>query len=57
MTTAVILKVYCINVMGVFESNQASESLHISVADPGFPEGGADPLGGAKVRHGDVAEN
>ena len=29
-----------------------------TVVDPGFPKGGgADPVGGAKVQHGDIAEN
>ena len=29
----------------------------IAVADPGFPEGGRRPLGGAKVRRAGAAEN
>ena len=29
----------------------------LPVADPGFPKGGADPIGGAKVQRSDIAEN
>ena len=32
--------------------------MYTSVADPGFPEGGADPVGGGtKVQCGNVMEN